>query len=175
VLRSEPVRQAGHELIERRRGLHLMPVGILQKSGEVMDRVIEPVHRSREFFTQEAWQFIRHTASYFLLVLLPFRQGLNSRSQLGNGQSKAVCARSFEGFPWFLSRSRSTSFLLAVNRGELFQHLLHGLSGKECVHKIEKRVVRVHETKDHRFFDECKQIGDNKSDDGRKKFLRPIR
>ena len=78
VLLREPVRQSGHELIECRGGLRRMYVGILQKGGEVMDRVIERVYRSREFFTDEAWQFIRHTASCVLLVLLPFRQGSNS-------------------------------------------------------------------------------------------------
>ena len=169
-LLGEPVRQAAHEIIERRRLLRPMYVRILQQRGEVMNRVIQRFHRSREFFTDDSWQLGRHPAPRCLLVLLPFRQGSNRRSQLGNGRRQAVRAHSSDTFIEFPAGGMSASPMHAVHGRELLQHLLHSLSGKELVDETEKRVVRVHQSKDHRLFDEREQIGGNKSDDGRQKF-----
>ena len=132
-----------------------------------MNRVVQCLHRSREFFTKDSWQFGCYAVHRCLLVLLPLRQGSNRRGQLGNGRRQAICAHSSEPFPELTPGGLSAPPVLAGYRRELLQHLLHGLSGKEFVDEAEERMVCVHEPKDHRLFDEGEQIGGNKSDDGR--------
>ena len=105
-----------------------------------------------------------------LLILPPFRQRSNSRGQLGNGRGQAVSSRSIGKFPEVPAGGLSASPLRVVHWRELFQHLLHGLSWKEFVDEAEERVVRIHEPKDHRFFDEREQVGGNQSHDGRQEF-----
>ena len=132
-----------------------------------MNRVVQYLHRSREFFTEDSWQFSRRTLCRGLLILPPFRQGSNSRGQLGNGRGQAVGSRPMGKFPEVPAGGLSAFPLRVVHRRELFQHLLHGLSGKECVDEAEERMVRVHQPENHRFFDEGEEIGGDKSDDGR--------